>query len=88
MIVNVTGEEPTPVRWLAAELGARLGREPMFGSAEAADALLSDTARYRELLGGADMPLSTMLDWAAEWVRAGRPLLGKPTHFETRDGAF
>ena len=29
-----------------------------------------------------------MLDWVAQWVGAGKPLLGKPTHFETRDGAF
>jgi hypothetical protein len=29
-----------------------------------------------------------MLDWVAEWIAAERPLLGKPTHFDVRDGAF
>jgi hypothetical protein len=29
-----------------------------------------------------------MLDWVAEWVSTDKPLLGKPTHFEARDGAF
>jgi hypothetical protein len=29
-----------------------------------------------------------MLDWVADWIREQRPLLGKPTKFEARDGAF
>jgi hypothetical protein len=39
-------------------------------------------------LGAPDMPLATLLDWTAAWVRAERPLLGKPTRFEVRDGRF
>ena len=41
-----------------------------------------------ELLEDPDMPFSVMLDWVAEWVREGRPLLSKPTHFDARDGSF
>jgi hypothetical protein len=59
-----------------------------FEGRESPDALLSDTSRMRELLGDPEMPLATMLDWVAEWVRDGRPLLGKPTQFTARDGAF
>jgi nucleoside-diphosphate-sugar epimerase len=88
MIVNVTGPETLSVRDLARQLAARLGRPVEFEGSEADDALLSNTGRFRSLLGGADLPLETMLDWTAEWARDGRPLLGKPTHFETRDGAF
>lgn len=89
-IVNVTGADTLSVRTLATELGARLGKTPRFAGDEAADALLSDTGRLRALLGPnvTTMPVSTMLDWVADWVAAGRPLLGKPTHFETRDGSF
>jgi hypothetical protein len=29
-----------------------------------------------------------MLDWTADWVMRGQPSLGKPTHFETRDGKY
>ncbi len=29
-----------------------------------------------------------MLDWVADWVEHGGPLLGKPTKFEARDGKF
>lgn len=88
LVVNVTGTAVLSVRDIATRLGARLGREPVFEGAEAADALLSDTTRMRSLVGEPEMDLETMLDWVAEWVGEGRPLLGKPTHFETRDGAF
>jgi len=88
LIMNVTGGETLSVRALATELGKRLGDVPRFSEIEADDALLSDTSRFRGTLGDPEMPLDTMLDWVADWIRAKRPLLGKPTHFETRDGSF
>ena len=87
-VVNVTGGETLSVRTLATELGNRLGRAPAFVGMEAADALLSDTSRFRELFGEPEMPLDTMLDLTAGWVRSGGTMLNKPTHFETRDGSF
>ena len=88
LIVNVTGAETLSVRDIAARLGRRLGVEPRFAGSEASDALLSDTSRMRQLLGPPEMSLDLMLDWVAAWVRDGRPLLGKPTHFTARDGVF
>jgi hypothetical protein len=29
-----------------------------------------------------------MIEWIANWIRAGGPALNKPTHFQTRDGKF
>jgi nucleoside-diphosphate-sugar epimerase len=87
-VLNVTGSDTLSVRTLAMELGNRLGAQPRFSGTEASDALLSDTSRFRARLGGPQMPVETMLDWVADWVRSGRPLLAKPTHFETRDGSF
>ena len=88
LVLNVTGRDTLSVRTLALELGNRLGKKPDFDGTEAPDALLSDTTRMRSLVGDPEMPLDTMLDWVAEWVRADRPMLSKPTHFETRDGSF
>lgn len=87
-VLNVTGRETLSVRDLATQLGARLNREPQFVNANAPDALLSNTDRMAATLGPPDVSANTMLDWVADWVRNERPLLGKPTHFDTRDGAF
>lgn len=86
-VVNVAGERH-PVRWLAEELGHRLGRSPTFRGHEAPDALLADDTRMRTLLGAPEVDVARLLDWTAAWVREGHPLLGKPTHFEARDGAY
>jgi hypothetical protein len=73
---------------LARALGERLGVEPVFTGIEGADALLSNASRMRELLDHPLLPVGTLLDWVAAWVRGGGPLLGKPTSFERRDGRF
>jgi nucleoside-diphosphate-sugar epimerase len=88
LVVNVTGAATLSVRELAAQLGRRLGREPRFEGIEAPDALVSSTEKMRTLLGQPETPLDTMLDWVADWVREKRPILGKATHFEARDGKF
>ena len=87
-IVNVAGPETHRVADLARALGGRLGVEPVLAGTEARDALLSDASRMRTLLDAPLLPVDTLLDWVASWVRAGGPLLGKPTNFERRDGRF
>ena len=87
-VLNVTGRDALSVRGLAERLGRRLGREPRFTGTEAPDALLSNTGRMAATLAPPAVHVDTMLDWVAEWVRADRPLLGRPTHFDVRDGAF
>jgi dTDP-4-dehydrorhamnose reductase len=87
-VVNVAGPATHRVADLARALGERLGVEPVFTGTEGSDALLSDASRMRELLDHPLLPVDTLLDWVAAWVRAGGPLLGKPTSFERRDGRF
>ena len=87
-VVNVAGPETLRVADLARALGERLGVEPDFTGAEGADALLSNASRMRELLDHPLLPVGTLLDWVASWVRGGGPVLGKPTSFERRDGRF
>lgn len=87
-VLNVTGGETLSVRTLATELSNRVGKPPHFDGTESADALLSDSTKFRQLMGEPEIGIEQMLDWTADWVRHGRPMLNKPTHFETRDGSF
>ncbi|MFN2400162.1 MAG: NAD-dependent epimerase/dehydratase family protein [Gemmatimonadaceae bacterium] len=87
-MVNVTGPEIVSVRAMAARFGELLGRLPKFAGTEAEDALLSNTELSEKLFGPPVVSLDQMIEWTAEWVRDGGALLGKPTHFETRDGVF
>lgn len=88
--VNVTGLESHTVRSLATTLGGLLGRTPVFVGEEAPDALLSDASGLRDRFGTSLqlLPVNELLEWTASWVDAGRPLLGKATRFEVRDGRF
>ena len=87
-VINVAGPAILRVAHLARMLGERLGVTPAFAGDEGADALLSNTSRMDELMADPLLPLDTLLDWVAAWVRAGGRLLGKPTGFERRDGRF
>ncbi len=87
-IINITGSTTISVRSVAQQFGELLSRQPVFAGAEAPDALLSSTRRAAEVLSPSQVPLDWMIRATAEWVRDGRPLLGKPTSFERRDGSF
>lgn len=87
-VVNVTGRETLAVRELASRLGELLHRAPSFTGTESPDALLSDASFAHSLFGAPSVSTSALLEWVAEWVQAGQPLLDKPTHFEERTGAF
>ena len=85
---NVSGPETVSVRWLASEFGKRFGRSPAITGREAPSAWLVNTAQAQQLLGPLRVPLAKMVDWVADWVARGGPSLGKPTHFEARDGKY
>lgn len=86
--INVSGPEVLSVRSLAAEFGKRFGRKAQITGSEAPTAWLVDTAQAQRLFGPPRVPLEAMLDWQAGWIARGLPDLGKPTHFETRDGKY
>ncbi|MGQ0545570.1 MAG: NAD-dependent epimerase/dehydratase family protein [Betaproteobacteria bacterium] len=86
--LNITGPEKVSVRWLAGELGKRLGNTPRLSGGEAATAWIVDTTASQKLLGAPRVPLAKMIDWVADWVARGGPSLGKDTYFGTRDGKY
>jgi nucleoside-diphosphate-sugar epimerase len=85
--INISGPRVS-VRELAQEFGRRFSKKPILAGKEAETAWLVDTSAAKELLGAPRVPLESMIDWVADWVARGQPSLGKPTHFETRDGKY
>jgi nucleoside-diphosphate-sugar epimerase len=85
--INISGPK-VAVRALAEEFGKRFSKKPVFSGKEADTAWLIDTSQSKALLGAPRVSLGTMIDWVADWVARGQPSLGKPTHFETRDGKY
>jgi len=86
--INVSGPDVLSVRRLAAEFGKRFRRKPKIKGKEAPTAWLVDTRAAQKLFGAPRVPLEAMLDWQADWIARRMPDLGKPTHFETRDGKY
>lgn len=87
-VINITGPEVLRVRDLALELGNRLGREVRFEGEEAPTAWLNNAEKARSLFGEPEVGIEQMLDWVADWIGRGGEVLGKPTHFQTRDGKY
>ena len=87
-VLNLTGPETISVRWMAERFGELLGRVAAFRDVEAPDALLSNARRSVQLFGAPTVDLESMLHWTADWLRRGGRELGKPTHFEARDGRY
>lgn len=85
---NLTSAAVLSVRAVATRLGELLGRAVDFIGTESETALTGNTAKLRAQLGDPPTPLDTMLCWTADWVKRGGRNLGKPTHFEVRDGRY
>ena len=85
---NLAGPETLSVRRLCEELGLLLEKSAQFVGEESNSALLSNGQRGHELFGYPTVPIKRLLTWIAEWAARGGRTLGKPTHFETRDGKY
>jgi nucleoside-diphosphate-sugar epimerase len=86
--LNVTGPETLSVRKVAMRMGEAMGKEAIVTGEEAGTALVSDASRSIERFGRPRVDVETMIRWTAHWIARGGRLLGKPTHFEVRDGKF
>ena len=85
---NLTSTEVFSVRKVATQLGELLGKPAKFSGTECESALIGNTAKLRAQLGDPPTSLETLIRWTADWVKRGGRSLGKPTHFEVRDGRY
>jgi nucleoside-diphosphate-sugar epimerase len=87
-VVNLAGPELLSVQRIAEDFGRLLGKAIHFSGQEAPDALLSNGQLGHRLFGYPRVGVQQMVHWIADWVKRGGETLGKPTHFEVRDGKF
>jgi nucleoside-diphosphate-sugar epimerase len=86
--INVSGHEILAVRDVAAEFGRHFERAPVFAGKEEPTAWLTDTSQAVKLFGLPVVDTAWLIAWTAEWVARAMPNLGKPTHYEVRDGRY
>lgn len=87
-LLNLAGPELLSVRQVAEEFGRLLGKAVAVEGTEAEDAYLSNAQESQRLFGYPSVPVRRLMHWIADWTRRGGSTLGKPTHFQVRDGKF
>jgi nucleoside-diphosphate-sugar epimerase len=88
VVLNLAGPELLSVRRVAEQFGRLFGKPVGFQGSESADALLSNGQLGHRLFGYPRVSAGQVIEWIADWLDRGRETLGKPTHFEARDGKF
>jgi nucleoside-diphosphate-sugar epimerase len=88
LVLNLAGPELLSVRRIAEQFGQLFGKPPIFQGTEGTDAFLSNGQLGHRLFGYPRVSAGQMIAWIADWVSRGGETLGKPTHFEVRDGKF
>ncbi|MCC7351081.1 MAG: NAD-dependent epimerase/dehydratase family protein [Phycisphaerales bacterium] len=86
--LNVAGPEIMSVRRVCEQFSQLMNKPVEFVGTEAPDALLSNGQLGHHLFGYPRIGAQQMIQWVADWIMRGGADLGKPTHFETRDGKF
>ena len=87
-ILNITGEEILSVQEVATEFGQLFNVEPEFVNEEAKTALLNNAEQAFQLFGRPKVSTTQIIKWIADWISEERETLGKPTHYEVRDGKY
>lgn len=88
MVLNITGSEVLSVRRIAEQFAERFERDVRFVGREAETCWLSNNSKARELFGEPAVTVEQMIEWIADWLQCDGETLGKPTHFENRNGSY
>ncbi|WP_417395648.1 NAD-dependent epimerase/dehydratase family protein [Gimesia chilikensis] len=86
--LNVAGPRILKVREVCERFGELFGKPVHFTGSEAQDALLNNGQYGHQKYGAPLVDVEQIFDWIAHWIQTDGPLLGKPTHFESRSGKF
>jgi nucleoside-diphosphate-sugar epimerase len=87
-ILNVTGPETVSVRTAAERFGEFFGITPIFCDEPGETALLNNAGQAMKLFGYPRFSIDELIEMQAAWILNGGKGLGKPTHFEVRDGVY
>lgn len=87
-IINVAGPEIFRVRDVCEQFAQLMKKQVSFTGDELSTALLNNGSLGHEKYGQPRVNLERLIQWVANWVMSGHPLLGKPTQFQVRDGKF
>lgn len=86
--LNIAGPETVPIRWLAQRFGECLGVDPIFENSEEETSYVIDGSEAHRIFGYPRVSLREMVEQVAEWVEVDGATIGKPTHFQEREGEF
>jgi nucleoside-diphosphate-sugar epimerase len=87
-IVNVSGPERLSVRQVCERFGMLMNKSVRFEGIEGESAFFADATLGQSTLGPSLVSPDILIEWIADWVMRGGRNLGKPTHFEARDGKY
>lgn len=88
MPLNITGSEIISIRETALKFGMLMNKKVKITGNEDDNALLGNTGLAFKLLGKPKISVDRVIEWTAKWIEGNNKLLGKPTHFEVRDGKY
>lgn len=87
-VLNMTGPDVISQREVALRLAKALSRQAEIIGQESPTALLNNAHYAYQYWGAPQVTTDQLIEAVAAWTNSGGRLLGKPTHFEARDGKF
>ncbi len=86
--INITGSELVSIREIAFKFGELMNKKVTITGVENDTALLGNAELSFKLFGKPKISIDKIMEWTAKWIEDENRLLGKPTHFEVRDGKY
>jgi len=86
--LNITGPELLSIRKVALKFGELMNKQVTIKGTEEDTALLGNAELSFKLLGKPRVSVDKIIKWTAKWVEGNNKVLGKPTHFESKDGKY